>query len=116
MGPWLMPNLGPRSATLTKGNRRRRFLALIPVSAAAFLAGCGPIGGAPAAGTTGEPQAAPKEAVTASSAADSDPVRVPPYDPADRATILARFAADAVRVEEVLASGRPVLIVTDAIW
>ena len=112
----LMPNLGPRSATPTKGTRRRRFLALIPLSAAAVLAGCGPIGGAPAEGTTGEPQAALKEAATASPAADSNVVRVPPYDPADRSTILARYAADAARVEAVLASGRPVLIVTDAIW
>lgn len=46
-----------------------------------------------------------------------DGIMVPdPYDPNDEASILARYQADKARLPAVLASGSPVLWVTDAIW
>ena len=46
-----------------------------------------------------------------------DGIAVPaPYDPQNRDSILARYAADKARFEAVLATDSPVLWVTDAIW
>lgn len=62
------------------------------------------------------------EAVEAEAAAEStrdDASSIPsavPYMPANRQSILDRYKADAARAEVVLASGRPVVLVTDAIW
>ena len=46
-----------------------------------------------------------------------DGIPVPdPYDPRDRDSILARYAADKARFQAVLATSSPVLWVSDAIW
>ena len=65
-----------------------------------------------------EPAPAPAPAEPAPAPAGPlDGIAVPdPYDPNNRDSILARYDADKARFEAVLATGSPVLWVTDAIW
>ena len=88
---------------------------------------------APAPATADEPVTAPAPAATpaplepAPAPAPAEPAPAPagpldgiavpdPYDPNNRDSILARYDADKARFEAVLATGSPVLWVTDAIW
>ena len=75
----------------------------------------------PAPEPTATPTAAPEPPATPTPTAEptAATVELPPvepYDPQNEQSIYDRYAADAARVDAVLAAGYPILLVTDAIW
>lgn len=70
---------------------------------------------------TATPTAAPEPTATATPTAEptAATVELPPvepYDPQNEQSIYDRYAVDAARLDAVLASGYPILLVSDAIW
>ncbi|MCY3802749.1 MAG: hypothetical protein OXG46_14385 [Chloroflexi bacterium] len=68
---------------------------------------------------TATPTAAPEPTATPAPEPTAATVELPPvepYDPQDEQSIYDRYAADAARIDAVLASGYPILLVSDAIW
>ena len=91
---------------------RRSFIGLaIGAGLAIGLAACGDEEPVPEVQQAAQPTDTPTRAAPT---VELPPVE--PYDPQDDQSIFDRYAVDAERLDTVLVSGYPILLVSDAIW